>query len=246
MIEPSSSSTIEWTTDCGWTTTSIWSGRQPNSQCASITSSPLFISVAESMVIFGPIFQVGCRSASSAVTASSDSRASERNGPPDAVRIEPRDFRCRAAVQTLVNGIVLAVHRQHRHAAAAGRIHDDRAGHDQHFLVRERDGLARIDGAQHRVEARRPRRCEQDDVGVGMRGGRDQSVGSARRRARLVGAGLGERPLGLLQRRHRRHRDRLGLEAADLLDEARHVLPRRERHDPEPFRMGVDHDARAL
>ena len=30
-----------------------------NSQRASITSSPLFISVAESIVIFGPIRQVG-------------------------------------------------------------------------------------------------------------------------------------------------------------------------------------------
>ena len=34
-------------------------GATPNSQCASITSSPLFISVAESMVILRPICQVG-------------------------------------------------------------------------------------------------------------------------------------------------------------------------------------------
>ena len=32
----------------------------PNSQCASITSSPLFISVAESIVILRPICHVGC------------------------------------------------------------------------------------------------------------------------------------------------------------------------------------------
>ena len=31
-----------------------------NSQCASITPRPLFMSVAESMVIFRPIRRVGC------------------------------------------------------------------------------------------------------------------------------------------------------------------------------------------
>ena len=44
-------------------------GPTSNSQCASMTSSPLFISVAESMVIFGPIRHVGWRSASSGVTS---------------------------------------------------------------------------------------------------------------------------------------------------------------------------------
>ena len=48
-------------------------------------SSPLFIKVAESMVIFGPIDQVGWRRAWSGVT---DDRSAgpSRNGPPDAVR----------------------------------------------------------------------------------------------------------------------------------------------------------------
>ena len=36
-----------------------------------MTSSPLFISVAESIVIFGPIRHVGCCSASSGVTRAS-------------------------------------------------------------------------------------------------------------------------------------------------------------------------------
>ena len=65
------------------------SGRSasPNRWCASITSRPLFMSVAESIVIFAPIVQVGCRSASAGVTARSSSAARPRNGPPDAVRI---------------------------------------------------------------------------------------------------------------------------------------------------------------
>ena len=59
ISEPSRSSTSECTIDCGCTTTSIRSGGASKSQRASITSSPLFMSVAESIVILGPMFQVG-------------------------------------------------------------------------------------------------------------------------------------------------------------------------------------------
>ena len=50
-----------------------------------MTSRPLFISVAESIVILPPIAQVGCLSACSTVTSSSSARERPRNGPPDAV-----------------------------------------------------------------------------------------------------------------------------------------------------------------
>ena len=56
---PSRKRTSEWTIDDGCTTTSIASYGSPKSQCASISSSPLFASVAESIVIFGPMDQVG-------------------------------------------------------------------------------------------------------------------------------------------------------------------------------------------
>ena len=85
MVEPSVYSTIEWTIDCGWTTTSMWSrpmptpaspAGTPKSSWASITSRPLFMRVDESTVIFGPIDQVGWARASSTVTsASSAARA---------------------------------------------------------------------------------------------------------------------------------------------------------------------------
>ena len=58
---------------------------KPKRKYASITSRPLFASVAESMVIFAPIDHVGCASASSAVTSASSSRAQPRKGPPLAV-----------------------------------------------------------------------------------------------------------------------------------------------------------------
>ena len=48
-------------------------------------SSPLFIIVAESIVILGPIFQVGCASASAMVIAPKVERSRRRKGPPDAV-----------------------------------------------------------------------------------------------------------------------------------------------------------------
>src|ERR687896_940402 len=57
--------------------------RTPKRWCASISSSPLFIRVAESTVILPPIRQVGCASASSTVTASRSVRP--RKGPPLAV-----------------------------------------------------------------------------------------------------------------------------------------------------------------
>src|SRR5580704_4094581 len=57
----------------------------PKSSCASMTSRPLFISVELSMVILGPIDQVGWASASCTVAVPSLSAGQSRKGPPDAV-----------------------------------------------------------------------------------------------------------------------------------------------------------------
>lgn len=65
---PSGSSTMEWTMLWGCTTAWIFSGSAENSQEASMTSSPLLKRVAESTVIFAPMSQFGCFSASRAVT----------------------------------------------------------------------------------------------------------------------------------------------------------------------------------
>ena len=70
-----------------WRCTTIctcWGGK-PNSHTASISSRPLFISVAESTVILAPMFQLGCRSASRRVTPANSSRFLPKKGPPDAV-----------------------------------------------------------------------------------------------------------------------------------------------------------------
>ena len=89
ITELSSYSTAECTTLCLWTTISICSGLSLKSHIASINSRPLFISVAESMVIFLPIDQLGWLRACSTVTPSRSNFVLPKNGPPEAVRIIP-------------------------------------------------------------------------------------------------------------------------------------------------------------
>ena len=90
LIAPSSNSTIECTTDCGWISTEIRSAGIPKSQRASITSNPLLTSVAESIVILAPMRHCGCRRACSTVTSASRSRGTSRSAPPEQVTISRR------------------------------------------------------------------------------------------------------------------------------------------------------------
>ncbi|MNT52153.1 hypothetical protein D3C72_1891640 [compost metagenome] len=57
----------------------------PNSQCASMTSRPLFIMVAESTEILRPMTQLGWAQAWSGEISCSVAGSRVRNGPPDAV-----------------------------------------------------------------------------------------------------------------------------------------------------------------
>ena len=83
-------STMEWMTDCGWTTTVMSAGSMSNRRCASINSSPLLTRVEELTVTTGPIAQVGCARACSAVTPASSARERPRKGPPEAVSTRRR------------------------------------------------------------------------------------------------------------------------------------------------------------
>ena len=143
-----------------------------------MTSSPLFISVAESIVILRPIRQVGCFSASSAVTSASSAGRAPAKRSAGRGQDETPDLRRRAAVQALVDRVVLAVDRQDRDAFARRRVGDDAAGHDEHFLVRERDRLAVLDGGEHRLEAVGAARRAQHEIDVRVRRDRDQAVAS--------------------------------------------------------------------
>ena len=83
--EPSGNSTMPWMIDCGCTSTSISSGVEREQIDASITSRPLFIIVAELMVIFWPMDQFGCFSACCERRLLDIGGAQVRNGPPEAV-----------------------------------------------------------------------------------------------------------------------------------------------------------------
>ncbi len=110
-----------------------------------MTSKPLFINVAESMVMRRPIFQVGWFKACSTVIEENCDFGVFRKGPPEAVsqiaRLlpfvrragtgGPRCVRCRWAT---------------RLALAAGFGGDQFSGGDQAFFVGKPDGLAGAHG----------------------------------------------------------------------------------------------------
>ena len=146
------------------------SGRtsSPNRKCASISSRPLFASVAESTVIFGPIRQVGCASASSTVTRSSSSRLRPRNGPPDAVRTSECDGVGAAALEALERRRECSLSTGIRRAAAApARGERELAGGDEALLVREREVDAALERPQRRGQPGEADDRVQDEVGLG-------------------------------------------------------------------------------
>ena len=123
-----------------------------NRWCASISSRPLFISVAESMVTFGPIDQLGCRSACSGVAARDRSAVQVRNGPPEAVRMMRRTSSRRPAVSAW-NMALCSLSTGSTVGAGSGRApHEQAAGAHQTFLVGERDGGAALDRGQGRLQ----------------------------------------------------------------------------------------------
>ena len=160
-VAPSQSATSACTIDCGCTTTSIRSYGVPNSQCASITSRPLFISVAESIVILPPIAQVGWRSACSTVdvrelVAAAAAERAARGGQRQALD-RPRPL----ARDQLVQRRVLGVDRDQLRAGRLGERHHELAADDERLLVGERDvdplgqrddRRAEAGGADDRVE----------------------------------------------------------------------------------------------
>ena len=112
IVAPSTNSTMECTIDCGWTTTSIASNGTSNSRCASMTSSPLFTSVAELVVTIRPMSQVGCASASSGRTSGEARTAPAAERPSGGGEHEAADLAVRAGGEALGDRGVLAVDRR--------------------------------------------------------------------------------------------------------------------------------------
>ena len=155
-----------------------------------MTSSPLFIMVAESIVIFGPIFHVGCASASSTVIASNVSRSALAEGPPDAVRTSRRASSARPlrmawwiALCSESTGIssaplFLASSRMSSPATTSG------------LLVGEGEPLSGADRGMRRAQAQRADEAPHDGIGLRVAGGLGQAVG-ARDDAALRARGQG-------------------------------------------------------
>jgi hypothetical protein len=164
--------TIEWMMLCGWITTLMRSGGRSNSQCASMTSSALFIIVAESTEILRPITQFGWAQASSGVTLCKrgrvagaeraarggehdvvDALAPRRCGPPAGTGRSP-SARCRSAAAR---------------PALAHRVHEQPAADHQGLLVGQQQPLA---GARRRQAGGEPGGTDDGghhavDLGVG-------------------------------------------------------------------------------
>ena len=167
---PSTNSTIEWMSCCGWTTTSMRSKGMSKSRCASITSRPLLTSVAELVVITRPIAKLGWASACSGVTSASSSAAAPAERAAGRGEHEAAYLLGGAGAQALRDGAVLGVDRHD--LARPGALLDQRAADDQRLLVGQGErgagveggeGGAQADGAGDAVEhdvarpARRPR-----------------------------------------------------------------------------------------
>ena len=111
-------------------------------------SSALFIKVAESIVIFGPMFQVGCFDACSGVTSLSSLVVLPRNGPPELVKTTAPDLAGLARFQTLKDRRMFAIDGKQDRAGFLGEFGDECAGDHHRFLVRQRDGFPASIAAQ--------------------------------------------------------------------------------------------------
>ena len=125
----------------------------PNRCCASITSRPLFISVAESIVILPPMSQVGWASACSRVTLAELRRRLPRNGPPRGGEDEPVDRPGPLlSDHELEERGVLRVDRDHRRARGLGERHHELAAHHEALLVGQREVDALAERRDRRAE----------------------------------------------------------------------------------------------
>ena len=157
IVEPSTNSTIEWITDCGWTTTSIASYGTSNSSCASITSSALVDHggrvdrddrphvpgrVGERL-LRGDLGQLGPRPAAERAAARGEDQPAHlgRACPP---RRHWASAECSESTGTIWPG---SLHR---------RL-DQRAAGDERLLVGQREGTAGAQRGQRRREAERAR-----------------------------------------------------------------------------------------
>ncbi len=150
---------------------------------------------------------------------------------------EPAHLLGPPAVEALVERAVLAVDGEQAPALGPGLPDHELARHDEGLLVGEGHVLPRLEGAVGRYQAHGPHRRRDHQVGVGVDGHVDHPVGADADGDAVEGHEAAEGLPGLL----RRHGDRLGPIAGDLLGEALDVRPAGEAHHGQALREGV-HD----
>ena len=175
MTEPSTYSTSECTIDCGCTTTCTCSGGTSNSHRASMTSSPLFMRVAESTVILAPIRQVGWFSASATVTRARSAAFMVRKGPPEAVSRMRRTSARLWPSRHWKTALCSESTGRSGDPALAGRRGHQAARHHERLLVGERHALAALDGGHRRQQTGAAHDGREDHVGLDLAGERHET-----------------------------------------------------------------------
>ena len=158
-----------------WIRTSIWDSGMSKSQRASTTSRPLFIRVAESMVIFAPIFQFGCCSARSGVTSCNSSRLRVPEGSAGGGEDQAVDVLFAVSFQRLEDRAVFTVDRKNADAMLSRFVLHQFPRHDHRLFIGQRDLLSASNGRQGRDEAGAADNSGNDEFGFGRSGDLDQA-----------------------------------------------------------------------
>ncbi len=134
--------------------------------------------VAESMVIFGPMSQVGWASASSTVTCRSCSERPGAERPAAGGEHHAGDLFAPAALHRLEQGAVFAIDRQKLARRIREHFADERPAHHQRFFVGQRHGLPRFERRQHAAESRAADDAGEHDINMFTPHRLQQAVGA--------------------------------------------------------------------
>ena len=141
-----------------------------------MASSPLFMSVDESIVIFGPIVHVGCASASAAVTVASSRARAAAERPAGRRQPDAGDIAGVLAQVALEDRRVLGVDRQQ--LSRLGEPRDELAADDERLLVGERERLVGRERGDRGAQTGSAHERVEHDVGLGAGRELDDRLGA--------------------------------------------------------------------
>ena len=137
-------------------------------KCASISSRPLFASVAESTVIFGPMFQVGCASASPRRDVFQLLARSAAERPAGGGEHEGVDLVGRRGLRGTGTPPSARCRREcSRPPPRSLRVERELSGGDEALLVREREIDAALERPQRRGQAGEADHGVEDEIRLG-------------------------------------------------------------------------------